>query len=552
MTDEPREIEIKFDAPQADIRERLRQEQPFAPTYTLSPAQESVTHDDTYLDTPSYSLLRAGFSLRVRQQDEAQVVTIKSLTSLTSGPLHDRSEWEAALPSGFAPDKVKSWPSELRQRLGKILGRGGKHQWARLHPIARLSQERHKRMLTLSESAPTETSLPNGMPNDLIGELSIDTVQVFAPETDGDTPLAQFAEVEFELSDESQRQHIQPITQTLAKELGLLPAEESKVQRALRATVAHPLGYAASASGIQPQTTMAEAARLIWRQQLMEMILWEAGSRTGADIEPVHQMRVSTRMARAAVSLFADYFKPGAIRSHVKALRHTGRLLGAVRDRDVALLNLEKYAKSQPPAARKGLRTVARTWKSEHKAARKALLAWLDSPTYQAFIADFDTFCRTPGAGVVEVIWQAGQPLVPVQVRHVLPSVMTQQYAAMRAYEVLFEEMESVPEEALHALRIEGKRLRYCLEFTKHLLGEPGAALIANLRDIQDILGDLNDAVVSRGQLRAIEKQGEAVAAYIAEQQGIVDTLRSQFLEHFRRFVGSANRSTLAEAVALL
>ena len=547
MTNDPREIEIKFDAPQADIRERLRQEQPFAPTYTLSQAQESVAHD-TYLDTPSYSLLRAGFSLRVRQQGEVRVITIKSLASRPSGSLHDRSEWEAALPPGFAPDKVKSWSPELRQRLGKILRKGGKHQWARLRPIARLSQERHKRMLTLSESASIETPLLN----DPIGELSIDTVQVFAPETDNHTPLAQFAEVEFELSDESQRQHIQPITQTLAKELGLLPAEESKVQRALRATVAHPLGYAASANGMQPQMTMAEAARLIWRQQLMEMILWEAGSRTGADIEPVHQMRVSTRMARAAVSLFADYFKPGAIRSHVKALRHTGRLLGAVRDRDVALLNLEKYARNQPPEKRKELQTVARTWKSEHKAARKSLLAWLDSPTYQAFIADFDTFCRTPGAGVVEVIWQAGQPLVPVQVRHVLPSVMTQQYAAMRAYEVLFEEMESVPEEALHALRIEGKRLRYCLEFTKHLLGEPGAALIANLRDIQDILGDLNDAVVSRGQLRAIEKQGEAVAAYIAEQQGIVDTLRSQFLEHFRRFVGSANRSTLAEAVALL
>ena len=291
MTDEPREIEIKFDAPQADIRERLRQEQPFAPTYTLSPAQESVTHDDTYLDTPSYSLLRAGFSLRVRQQDEAQVVTIKSLTSLTSGPLHDRSEWEAALPPGFAPDKVKSWSPELRQRLGKILGRGGKHPWARLRPIARLSQERHKRMLTLSESASTETSLLK----DPIGELSIDTVQVFAPETNSHTPPAQFAEVEFELSDESQRQHIQPIAQTLAEELGLLPTEESKLQRALRAIAAHPLGYAASAGGIQPQTTMAEAARLIWRQQLMEMILWEAGSRTGADIEPVQQMRVCTR-----------------------------------------------------------------------------------------------------------------------------------------------------------------------------------------------------------------------------------------------------------------
>lgn len=548
MTDEPREIEIKFDAPQADIRERLRHEQPFAPTYTLSPAQESVTHDDTYLDTPSYSLLRAGFSLRLRQQDEAQVVTIKSLASRASGPLHDRSEWEAALPPGFAPDKVKSWPPELRQRLGKILGKGGNHQWARLHPIVRLSQERHKRMLTLSESAPTETSLPNHP----IGELSIDTVQVFAPELDSHTPLAQFAEVEWELSDENQRPHIQSITLTLAEGLGLAPAEESKVQRALRAITAGSTGYEVSTNGIQPQMTMAEAARQIWRQQLMEMILLEAGCRIGKDIEYVHYMRVSTRRARAAVALFGGYFKPGAIRSHVKALRHTGRLLGAVRDRDVALLNLGKYARNQPPAARKELRKVALIWKNENKEARKALLAWLDSPAYQGFVADFDTFCRTPGVGVREVNWQADQPLVPAQVRHILPAVITQQYAAMRAYEALFEEMESVPEDALHALRIEGKRLRYCLEFIKHLLGEPGASLIANLRDIQDILGDLNDAAVSRGQLQAMQEQGEAVVAYIAEQQGIVDTLRSQFPKHFWPFVGQANRSALAEAVARL
>jgi len=547
MTHDPREIEIKCDAPQADIRERLRQEQPFAPTYTLSQAQESLSHD-TYLDTLSYNLLRAGFSLRLRQQGEVRVITIKSLASRASGPLHDRSEWEALLPPDFAPDKVKSWPPELRQRLGKILGKGGKHPWARLRPIARLSQERHKRILTLSESAPTETPLLN----EPVGELSIDLVQVFPPETDSHTPLAQFAEVEFELSDESQRQHIQPIAQALTKELGLLPAEESKVQRALRAIVAHPLDYATNVSGIQPQMTMAEAARLIWRQQLMEIILWEAGSRTGADMESVHQMRVCTRKARAAVALFSAYFKPGAIRPYVKALRHTGRLLGAVRDRDVALLNLGKYAGNQRPGVRKGLQAVARTWKSEHKAARRALLAWLDSPDYQGFVVDFDTFCRTPGAGAKDVTWQAGQPLVPAQVRHVLPAVITQQYAAMRAYEVLFDEMESVPEEALHALRIEGKRLRYCLEFTKHLLGEPGAALIANLRDIQDHLGNLNDAVVSRGQLQAMEEKGEAVAAYIAEQQGIVDTLCSQFPEHFWRFVGPESRTALAEAVARL
>ena len=52
--------------------------------------------------------------------------------------------------------------------------------------------------------------------------------------------------------------------------------------------------------------------------------------------------------------------------------------------------------------------------------------------------------------------------------------------------------------ETLHALRIDCKYLRYNLEFLRHLLGAEGEQLIAPLIALQDVLGELNDAVVSQ------------------------------------------------------
>jgi CHAD domain-containing protein len=63
-----------------------------------------------------------------------------------------------------------------------------------------------------------------------------------------------------------------------------------------------------------------------------------------------------------------------------------------------------------------------------------------------------------------------------------------------------------LPEEELHRLRIAGKKLRYVADFFRSLYPKkPTSKFIAALAEVQDQLGSLNDAVVSRQLLLALE-----------------------------------------------
>ncbi|MFO7633447.1 MAG: CHAD domain-containing protein, partial [Caldilinea sp.] len=95
------------------------------------------------------------------------------------------------------------------------------------------------------------------------------------------------------------------------------------------------------------------------------------------------------------------------------------------------------------------------------------------------------------------------------------------------------------------------KYLRYNLEFMGGLLGAESDAIIALLRKLQDDLGDLNDAVVSKQLLSAGDNNDEAtVSRYERDQEKIIEKLRSQMNGDFARFVEESNRNRLLAAIA--
>jgi CHAD domain-containing protein len=62
-------------------------------------------------------------------------------------------------------------------------------------------------------------------------------------------------------------------------------------------------------------------------------------------------------------------------------------------------------------------------------------------------------------------------------------------------------EPDTAPEE-YHATRVRGKRLRYALEAMAPVFGSRGDELILSMRQIQDLLGDMQDCSVSVDLLR--------------------------------------------------
>ena len=89
---------------------------------------------------------------------------------------------------------------------------------------------------------------------------------------------------------------------------------------------------------------------------LARMLHFEAGTRSGEDIEDLHRMRVATRRMRAAWRVFDGAYRRKVQRRYVRELRAHRRALGEVRDIDVLLEDLDDLHR-QPARAR-----VARPW----------------------------------------------------------------------------------------------------------------------------------------------------------------------------------------------
>ncbi len=571
---EPTEIELKLEYDDATWPSRQRLAARLAGEFALT-WQRQVHLVDVYLDTPASDLLRRGFTFRVRGEDGRNQLTLKSLPrSGYRDDLMQRLEIEVDLSAEDDPLDPRRWPDALRQPLVTWIDSLG-----RLSPYLVVRQARDVHVVHAtplpadrSETAPLaelclDHVVAHAVPDHLASRagsraktratgasLSPTSARSLAELAEPE-PFLTFRLLELELLRGSDRGPFVRLVELLRQEAGAQPVRESKLERTLRSLSARRYDGARTQFEIGPEMSMAEAGRLMWHKQLAAMILTEAGARRGEDIEFVHDMRVATRRARSVLGLFGSHFRTKAIRPFQRSLRETAQRLGTVRDLDVALVKLRKYAKTRPPEEREALDEIAAYWRAERRDAYRALVLWLDSKAYRDFVAAFHAFCRTPGAGVRS----AGEddPTPPrTRVAHVMPSAILSRFEQVRAYDALLATGQANPPlAALHALRIDCKRLRYSLEPVQHLLGAEGAELVAQLKELQDLLGDLHDAFVAGQRLRALAESGlasPALEAYAEHQKVTLDELAQRVPEAWQSFVGAENRRRLALAVARL
>jgi CHAD domain-containing protein len=252
--------------------------------------------------------------------------------------------------------------------------------------------------------------------------------------------------------------------------------------------------------GLTPDDTMAEAARKTLYFHFQRMLAHERGTRLGEDIEELHDMRVATRRMRAALQVFGDYLDMGRLEPFLKGLRRTGRILGAVRDLDVFWEKTQAYLDRLPPKRQDELAPLQAVWQDQRESSRERMLAYLSDERYSRFTLEFGEFLQSPGAAEPPPFGADGHPR-PRLLPHVVPVVVYQRLAAVRAYDEWVTAPE-VPLERLHQLRIAAKGLRYTFEFFQEVLGPEAADVINRTKQLQDHLGDLQDAVVACNLLR--------------------------------------------------
>jgi len=514
------EIEAKFTLPDRTTLGRLRDLRALAGLRVGPWSVRRVI--DTYYDTPHRVFMAAGYACRIREWEGRRLLTVKTVDS-AQGVVHHRPEYEVELEDSFDPTLSDDWPAGP---VRELIDTGATE--VRLAPILTIKQTRRISCLFDGTRA--------------VVELSLDKVRFGR-----DKPCH---EVEVELLPGGGQSELDQVAHALQDEWGLVPVSTSKFARGLAKKQASLGPGRENQDDIGPADPMSEAGRKIFRFHFDQMRARELGTRVGQDIEELHDMRVATRRMRAALRIFKPYFHRKAIRGYNRGLSATGRALGRVRDLDVFELKARDYLATLPPDQQGVLDGLIEAWHKQRAAARRKMVAFLDSREYVRFLADFDRFLATPGAGSRPV--PSGR-LVPYQVRHVVPRYLFECYTAVRSYE---PHLETASIDQLHALRIAFKRLRYALEFFTPVLGQEVNWVVQEVKLMQDHLGDLNDAAVAVGLLDEYIGPGSGdnsgLMAYRSFRENEQGQLVATFPTAWERFDRAEVRRNITLALARL
>jgi CHAD domain-containing protein len=302
--------------------------------------------------------------------------------------------------------------------------------------------------------------------------------------------------------------------------------------------------------GIGADDSLTAAGRKVLRMHLLRMLAAEPGARLGEGTEGVHKMRVATRRMRAAWRVFDGAYPRKVAKRYVAELREVAGALGAVRDIDVQLERLGAYRDGlASEEAKAALEPLSAEWRRDRGAARRELLDLLQGAAYDHFINDYrELVDATTVAGAGSEVPAASGP----RVRDVAASRIWRAIEQLRAHDGAVP-FADVPQ--LHALRIDGKRLRYTLEFLREILPASVDPLITEVTQLQDHIGALNDSQIAAETTRAwlmdaaaglSATEKRAAAAYLSSAERDVARLTRTFPALWRRFTAATFRRRLA------
>jgi CHAD domain-containing protein len=246
-------------------------------------------------------------------------------------------------------------------------------------------------------------------------------------------------------------------------------------------------------TGIDASLDVGDVAFAVMRAHFEAMLRREPGVRYGNDAEDLHQMRVAIRRVRAAMVVFEEALPARAPRLR-QELGWLGSLLGAVRDLDVQLAQIGEWSADAELAEREALDVVTTVLDERRTKARARLVAAMDSRRLMRLTSSMQRFLV---GGPVK-----RSPSAHVPILEAAPEVVAQGYR--KVVSIGDHIKEGSPPQALHALRIRAKRLRYTVEFIEPIYEKTARAYAKRLIALQDVLGAHQDDVVAIATLRDI------------------------------------------------
>ena len=475
-------------------------------------AGETVNHSLSaiYYDTADLRLTRAKVTLRRRTggKDDGWHIKLPGASG--------RTELHAELTDPSTP------PDELLAAVRAII-RGEP-----LAPIAQVDNDR------------AETPLFDAA-GDQIAEFCDDHVTAWSLLPGGQQ--TSWREWEVELSGE--------LAETVDGNALLHEATSLLINRGARKSassskLATALGDSAAAAPVPPymnaggldEDSPAKAVVDSLRVQRDRLVEWDPKVRND-EWDSVHQMRVATRELRSLLETFEGILAGDQIKHVESELKQLAALLGTARDAEVVeerfigLLDSDTTGMIDDPAAEH----VRGDMRREYERAHRRILRTLDSQRYLTLLDDIDAILADPplatdtpaeeDSGEAATAESASTESAPAEARtseEILYEHLERGYKKLaKRHKLALEHYPdmSLPlhdrEEYVHDVRKAAKKLRYSANAAKDS-GLKTSKLSKACKELQEILGDYQDAVTSRDRIEKLaasaRKRGEDTFSY--------------------------------------
>lgn len=296
---------------------------------------------------------------------------------------------------------------------------------------------------------------------------------------------------------------------------------------------------------IGPDTSARDAARAILAAKMQPLFELESAAASGTDADAVHDMRVASRRIREALRVFAPVYRRQAVKAMDDMARAVTRALGTVRDADVLIGALERFAsKAEDDAERAVLGYLIGYRRGLREAELERMRRRLDGLDLADQRRRFDRALRE-----TRRMPEAEMPLARMS-REVTGERLDEFFGHLPA--------ALVPEniEAQHSMRIAGKHLRYAVETLAPCVDpERYADLHAALVQYQDVLGEMHDCDVWTAYVIEVGLTSEAARAGL-DRGGVgalledISRRRRRFFDEFRKHLDVYGEVALREAVS--
>ncbi len=284
---------------------------------------------------------------------------------------------------------------------------------------------------------------------------------------------------------------------------------------------------------LDPQMSSRTAASTIIAIMIDKQRQTEDGIIKDIDTEFLHHYRVALRMVRAAVVQLKEVFPPQDVISLKQRFGALASETNYLRDLDVFILDKERYMALLPPSLKGGLLPMFNDFEQSRAVEVKRIARWLSSRAYKQEITELEALFKN-GYSALETHWSE-QPIIIMAVAKIQKRYKKIQQAAAKI-------THETPDDDIHDIRINCKKLRYLLYFFGSLFNKKQVKVAGNhLKTLQNRLGVFNDLSVQAEFLQAyldkIEHQSKKDILLIASLGGLISSLHTMQMQERERCI---------------